>query len=73
MTTFIIDTTCATLAEAHQLGEGITCALDGARVVRTYERIFRGEKFQAVEIELPEEHGGHVCALLDDDDRVVAY
>lgn len=77
MQTFIIDltidTACATPAEAHQLGEGITCALEGARVARAYERVFLGDTFQAVCIEVPEEHGAHVRDLLDADDRVVAY
>ena len=73
MMTIFIETTCATAAEAHQLGEGITCALNDARVVRTYERIFLGEASQAVAIEVPEEHGAHVCGLLETDDRVMAY
>jgi len=73
MMTILIETACTTAAEAHQLGEGITCALDGARVVRAYERIFLGEASRVVTIAFPEEHWAHVCGLLETDDRVMAY
>jgi len=69
MTTITIQTTLNTAAEAHTLGQSITCALDGARVIGTPD--VPGNV--RVQIEVPDEHGAHVLGLLDADDRVFAY
>ena len=69
-----IVTTCSTEAEARRLGEGITCALDDARVLGTSEhRDSEGDRFVSVQITFPAEHDAHVDELLDADNRVVSW
>ena len=69
MTTITIQTKLNTAAEANMLGEGITSALDGARVIGTPD--VPGNV--RVQIEVPDEHEAYVLGLLDADDRVFAY
>ena len=64
-----IQTTLNTAAEAHTLGEGITCALDGARVIGTPD--VPGNI--RVQISVPACHVDYVIGLLDADDRVFSY